>query len=84
LGWVAMAIVGGLLFLYVGRFITIGRLQAELALLHEQERVALALKEQLEARLARSANPETIERLARDLLGLVRPGEEKVIFLEED
>ena len=84
LGWIVLAAAGLLLYLYVGRFLTIRELRNELAVLSDQEQVARSLQEGLEERLAKAGDPETIERLSRELLGLVKPGEEKVIFLEEN
>jgi cell division protein FtsB len=38
----------------------------------------------LQARLALGNDPAALEEVARDKLGLVKPGEEKVIFVEGD
>ena len=60
------------------------RLQGELSVLLQQERQALAAQEESRERLALKDDPEMIEQKARELLGLVKPDEEKVIFVEGD
>jgi len=79
-----LAIVGLLASLFVGRFFDMRRLRGELSDLVQQEREALVAQEQLRAQLALKDDPETIETKARELFGLVKPGEEKVIFVEGD
>jgi len=79
-----LTIVGLLASLFLGRFFEMRRVQGELSVLVQQEREALAAQEQLRARLALKDDPETIEQKARELLGLVKPDEEKVIFVEGD
>ena len=80
----ALAVVGVLVSLFLGRFFEMRKLQGELAILLSREREALVAQGQLRARLALKDDPETIEQRARELLGLVKPGEEKVIFVEGD
>lgn len=79
-----LAVVGLLTSLFLGRFFELRRLQGELSVLVQQERQALAAQEELRERLALKDDPETIEQKARELLGLVKPDEEKVIFVEGD
>ena len=79
-----LAVVGLLTSLFLGRFFEMRRLQGELSVLVQQEREALAAQEELRARLTLKDDPETIEQKARELLGLVKPNEEKVIFVEGD
>ncbi len=79
-----VAVVGLLASLFLGRFFEMRRLQDELSVLVQQEREALAAQEQLRVRLALKDDPEMIEQKARELLGLVQPDEEKVIFVEGD
>ncbi|MEA3355871.1 MAG: septum formation initiator family protein [Candidatus Bipolaricaulota bacterium] len=67
---------------YLFKGIQIHRLEQELGLLSERKGSAIARQEQLRARLALRDDPNTIENLARAQLGLIRPGEEKVIFIE--
>ena len=67
---------------YLFRGIQIRHLEQELNLLDERKGSAIARREQLRARLALSDDPNTIEYLARAQLGLIRPGEEKDIFIE--
>jgi len=78
------AVAGLIISLFLGRFFEVRKLQGELSILLSQEREALATQEQLRAQLAFKDDPETIEQRARELLGLVKPGEEKVIFVEGD
>ena len=80
---VLIVIIGLIASIYIGRFITIVRLQTQLSDLVEQERVALAVQVDLRARLALRDDPQAIEDVARAKIGLVKPGEEKVIFLIE-
>ena len=79
-----LAIVGLLASLFLGRFFEMRRVQGELSVLVQQEREALAAQEELREQLALKDDPEMIEQKARELLGLVKPDEEKVIFVEGD
>ncbi len=76
--------VGLLSFLYIDRFLEIRRLHAEIASITQEERTALAVQQELRDKLAQADDPATIEYLARKELGLVKPGEEKVIFIKEN
>lgn len=71
-----------LVSLYLVRFATIAHLRQDVSHLAQQERQALVAQEEWRDRLDQKDNPEAIEDLARRLLGLVMPGEEKVIFIE--
>ena len=79
---VVLVVVGLLSFLYISRFLVIRHLHAEIAAITRQEQAALAVQTKLRARLAHGNDPATIEYLARKELGLVKPGEEKVIFIK--
>ena len=79
-----LAIVGLLAALYLGRFFEIRRLRSELSALMQQERAALVTQEELREQVALQDDPEVLEEKARELLGLVKPHEEKVIFIEEE
>jgi len=68
---------------FVGRSFEIRRLRRDLADLRISLRGAEEEGETLRARLALRDDPKTIEDLARERLGLVKPGEEKVIFVGE-
>ncbi len=81
---VLIVLVGLIASLYIGRFLTIRRLQTQLSDLVGQERVALAVQADLRARLAFRDDPQAIEEVARAELGLIKPGEEKIIFIEGD
>jgi len=82
--FVLVAVVGLLASLFLGRFFEIRRLKGELSTLMEKERTALATQEMLREQLALKDDPEMLEDKARELLGLVKPSEEKVIFIEGD
>lgn len=82
--WALLAIVFLLTFFYLGRTFEIRRLRGNLSILAQQAKGALATQEELRARLALQNDPAMIEEEARRLLGLVKPGEEKVIFIEGD
>ncbi|MCK4394947.1 septum formation initiator family protein [Candidatus Bipolaricaulota bacterium] len=73
-----------LTFFYLGRTFEIRRLRGNLSILAQQAKGALATQEELRARLALQNDPAMIEEEARRLLGLVKPGEEKVIFIKGD
>ena len=84
--FLALVLVGGaalLLSLFIGRQLEIAHLQQELAGLRQAEAVASSEQATLRERLASADDPAAVESLARQRLGLVMPGEEKVIFVEE-
>ncbi len=73
----------GLLFsLYTIRFLEIHGLNHDLATLKSEETLAFAMQQELQSRLALKNDPITIELSARKQLGLIKPGEEKVIFVK--
>jgi cell division protein FtsB len=72
-----------LLVVFVGRQAVIGRRNARLADLERKQSEAEEERAALQDRLAAGEDLAQIERLARERLGLVMPGEEKVIFVEE-
>lgn len=74
-------LVGLLSFLYISRFLEIRHLRAQITDITRQEQAALAMQSRLRDRLAHANDTQTIEYLARKELGLVKPGEEKVIFI---
>ena len=76
-----LLLVGLLSFLYISRFLEIRHLRAQIADIARQEQAALAMQNRLRDRLAHADDAQTIEYLARKELGLVKPGEEKVIFI---
>ena len=80
--WALLAILCLLAFLYLGRTFEIRQLRGDLSILAQQASEALATQEELRARLALQDDPAMIEEEARRLLGLVKPGEEKVIFIK--
>jgi cell division protein FtsB len=82
--WALLAIVFLLFFLFLGRTFKIRRLRGDLSILAQQASETLVTQEELRARLALQNDPTMIEEEARRLLGLVKPGEEKVIFIEGD
>lgn len=82
LAWVAILAVCLLVSFYLVRFETIRHFKQDIARIALEERGALVAQEELRDRLDQKDNPEAIEDLARRLLGLVKPGEEKVIFIE--
>ncbi len=77
-----IVLLGLLSFVYGSRFLEIRHLRAQLGHITCQEQVALATQAKLRDQLAHTDDPATIEYLARKELGLVKPGEEKVIFIE--
>jgi len=69
--------------LFVGRSFEIRRLHHDLVQLQTSLQAARADTDGLRARLALRDDPKTIEDLARERLSLVKPGEEKIIFVGE-
>jgi cell division protein FtsB len=82
--WLLILLGALLVSLYLVRFATIHNLRGDIARLEQRERRALVAQDELRDRLDGKDNPQTIEHLARELLGLVKPGEEKVIFIKGD
>lgn len=76
-------VVGVLLGLFISRVLTIRRLQAELAWLEAEKARIQKEIERLSARLAERENLKLIEYLARKELGMVKPGEELYILVQE-
>jgi len=68
--------------LFVERSLRIARLRRDLFQLQVSLEATRADAEALRAELALRDDPGTIEGLARERLGLVKPGEEKIIFVE--
>ena len=71
------------LAIFVERSLDVRRLRHDLLELQISLQAARADTDGLRARLALRDDPKTIEDLARERLALVRPGEEKVIFVGE-
>ena len=69
---------------FVLRAVEIGGLRTELSRIRSEQQAALAEEAALRETLASKDDPEVIEDHARDRLGLVMPGEEKVIFDREE
>ena len=70
--------------LYAIRFVTISRLQQQVAALSVKEQGTLDEQSALRACLAQKDDPQAIEDVAREELGLVKPGEQLIIFVEGD
>jgi cell division protein FtsB len=82
--WLVVFALGLLAWLYLSRYSEIQRLRHDLSILAQKETRALITQQQLRAELEKKDDPKRIEDLAREWLGLVKPGEEKVIFIEEE
>ena len=80
----AVALVGLLLALFLGRFFEIQHLRHELLALQQETVLALDRQERFRDRLAQADDPVAVEDLAREWFGWVKPGEEKIIFIGED
>jgi cell division protein FtsB len=70
--------------LFLSRQLAIGGLRRELASLKAQQVEATARQKELRADVASTSDPKTLEDEARRRLGLIRSGEEKIFFVEED
>jgi len=82
-GAVAAAFVLLLVAVFVGRQVEIARRARDLRASEEARAIAISEQEVLRARLAEKDDAAAVEAVARERLGLVMPGEEKVIFVEE-
>ena len=82
--WVVIVSFLLLVSVYAIRFVTIHRLERQVAVLSEKERAALSEQAALRARLAMKDDPQAIEDVAREKLGLVKPGEQLIIFVKGD
>jgi cell division protein FtsB len=69
---------------FVSRQLAIGGLRRELADVNAQQAQASARQKELRADVASTSDPKTLETEARKRLGLIRSGEEKVFFVEEN
>jgi len=84
--WVALSLlaIGALIVtLFVSRQIEIARRERRLDHLELAQIEASRSQTELRDRLASADDPAAIEQVARERLGLVMPGEIKVIFVEE-
>jgi len=82
--WIVIVSVILLTSLYAIRFVTVNRLQQQVADLTANEQQALDEQAALRAQLAKSNDPQAIEDVAREKLGLVKPGEQLIIFVRGD
>lgn len=82
--WLLVVFVLILASVYAVRFITIARLQRQVAALSVKEEAVLAEQNTLRAELARKNDPQAIEDIAREKLGLMKPGEQLIIFVKGD
>ncbi|MDD5219381.1 MAG: septum formation initiator family protein [Candidatus Bipolaricaulis sp.] len=85
--WIAWGIVAGVVCLLLAVFLTrtlgIVHLRRDLARLGEATEAATAEQKRLRTELASSSSAQAMEDQAREKLGLIKPGEEKVIFVGE-
>jgi len=82
--WVVVVSVLLLTSLYAIRFVTIDHLSRQAAALTVEEQSVLDEQVALRARLAQKDDPQAIEDVAREKLGLVKPGEQLIIFVKGD
>jgi cell division protein FtsB len=78
-------VVGCILFLvsiYALRFVSISRLQGQVAQVRAKQILALQEQSVLRERLAQKDDLQAIEDVAREELGLVKPGEQLIIFVK--
>jgi cell division protein FtsB len=76
-----LALLGWLGWLYGSRFLAIARLEAEVVYLRAEETAKLEEIGKLEEALARTDDPQMVEKWARRLLHFGFPGEERVIII---
>lgn len=77
-------LVLGVIYLFVSRAVAIKRMEAELVRLARLEKELLQERRALEGLYAKRFDSEYMEYLARKELGLISPGEEKYIIIEEE
>ena len=83
LALVALGVIGALAgSLFVVQALEIRSLRRDLAVLHAAEQAAIAEQAALRERLAEADDLAAVEEEARARLGWVRPGEEKVVFVD--
>lgn len=84
--WITIAVVvaGLVCSIFLVRWLDLRRLQTELEGIRADQQAALVEQDRLRAELDRRDDPEAIEDRAREELGLVLPGEEKVIFVDAE
>ena len=80
---IAVAVVSLVLGTFLGRGLGILQLRHDLARLDRATQEATAEQKRLRAELASSSSAKVLEDQAREKLGLIKPGEEKVIFVGE-
>ena len=82
---VVLSAIGGLvLSLFILQALEIRSLRRELNEINAAQQQALIEQAALRERLAEKDNPEAIEQEARERLGWVIRGEEKVVFIYEE
>ena len=82
---VALSAIGGLvLSLFILQALEIRSLRRELNEINAAQQRALIEQATLRERLAEKDDPEAIEQEARERLGWVMRGEEKVVFIYEE
>ena len=82
---VALSVIGGLVVsLFIVHALEIRSLRRELDEINAAQQQALIEQTALRERLAEKDDPEAIEQEAREHLGWVMWGEEKVVFIYEE
>jgi len=82
---VAAVVVGcSLITLFVVQALEMHALRRDLRDLHAAQQTALFEQARLRERLAKKDDPSAIEDVARERLGWVMRGEEKVVFIGEE
>ena len=85
--WVALGIAAFVVLFVLGTFVSRGlgilHLRRDLVRLEKATVEATAEQKRLRAELASASSSRVLEDKAREELGLIKPGEEKVIFVEE-
>lgn len=79
----SLALVATLAGVFVSRQVSIAGMRRDVAKLKAEQAVAATRQKELRAEVASTTNRATLEREARERLGLVLPGEEKAYFVEE-
>lgn len=80
---IVLTVVFSIAYLFYARARMIGEMRLELKRIEQQKQVIIKEQERLRALLAKKDDLKYIEYLARKELGLIKPGEEKYIIIED-
>ncbi len=77
------AVIATLAAIFISRQVALVGFRRDIARIETEQAQAATRQKELRAEVASTSDPKTLEDEARRRLGLVKPGEEKVFFVEE-